>query len=277
MKKEPKTLYLILTIVLISGTLVILPKLSSYFSTVSSSNSNLSYKIELQEEEEITIIPTTSTTPKNHMVTQDSIYSFSQGPKAWKKKRKWSGSWGNLIIDGNAFGNFGCGFCCMANIYSTLSDYECSPIDIYSYTKETSSYMPRPGVGAIGWEAMKYTLETCGFSSTLHQKDTNYEDFQNILQNSYATIVLICSQNDDAYWPNTPGHYVTIWRYEPESDTVFLTDPGDPDHNRSTIDLSLVYNALKTASNYQYLTIDNYNENNNLWKWNQTSEKWIRP
>ena len=274
MKKSTKTFYLILTIVLISGILILLPKISNYFSTVSSSN--LSYKEELPDEEQ-TATSTPSPSPENYMVEQDSSYSFSQGPKAWKKKRKWSGSWGNLIIDGNAFGNFGCGFCCMANIYSTLTDYECSPIDMYSYAKETSSYMPSPGVGAIGWQPMKYTLETCGFSSTLHQKDMSYDTFQENLQKSYATIVLVCSQNDDTYWPNTPGHYVTIWRYEPGSDTVFLTDPGDPDHNRSTIDLSLVYNALKTASNYQYLTIDAYNKEENLWKWNQVSEKWIRP
>lgn len=274
MKKAQKTFYLILSLILILGILIILPQFPNYFSTVSSSN--LSYKEELPVEEE-TVNLTPSPTPKNYMVKQDSIYSFSQGPKAWKKKHKWSGSWGNLIIDGNAFGNFGCGFCCMANIYSTLTDYECSPVDMYSYAKKVSSYMPQPGIGAIGWQPMEHTLETCGFSSTLHQKDAKYENFQMNIQNSYATIVLICSQNDNSYWQNTPGHYVTIWRYNSENDTVFLTDPGDPDHNRNTINLSLVYNALKTASSYQYLTIDAYNEEDNLWKWNQVSEKWIRP
>ena len=179
MKKVTKTFYLILAIVLISGIFIFLPKLSNYFSTVSSSN--LSYKEELPEEEQA-IISTPSPSLEKHLVKQDSIYSFSQGPKAWKKKRKWSGSWGNLIVDGNAFGNFGCGFCCMANIYSTLTDYECSPVDMYSYAKEASNYMPRPGVGAIGWQPMQYTLETCGFSTTLHQKDINYEDFQKQLQ-----------------------------------------------------------------------------------------------
>lgn len=274
MKKTTKKFYLILTFVLILSIFFILPKFSNYFSTVSSSN--LSYKEELPDEVS-TLSPTPSAAPEKYMVKQDSIYSFSQGPKAWKKKRTWSGSWGNLIIDGNAFGNFGCGFCCMANIYSTLSGYECSPVDMYSYAKENSNYMPRPGIGAIGWKPMKSTLETCGFSSTLHQKDDNYDIFQTTIKNAYATIVLVCSQNDNTYWSNTPGHYVTIWRYKPKNDTVFLTDPGDPDHNRSTIDLSLVYRALKTASSYQYLTIDTYNEKENLWKWNQVSEKWVRP
>ena len=201
MKKTKKSFYLILTIVLTSSILIILPKLSNYFTAVSSSN--VSYKQELPEIKK-TAIPTPSPSPENYRIKQDSIYSFSQGPKAWKTKRTWSGSWGNLIIDGNAFGNFGCGFCCMANIYSTISNYKCSPVDMYSYAKDVSNYMPSPGVGAIGWQPMKQTLKTCGFSVTLSQKDLNYEDFQKKLQASHATIVLICSQNDDTYWPNTP-------------------------------------------------------------------------
>lgn len=274
MKNKRMQYLLILTIVFISGILIFPDYISKKITPVS--NSNHSYKQELTKED-MTILSTQTPIPIDYSLDTKSIYSFSQGPKAWKKKKKWSGSWANLIIDGNAFGNFGCGFCCMANIYSTLSDYECSPVDIYSYAKEVSAYVPRRGVGAIGWVPMKTTMEDCGISSTLHKKDADYRDFQTQLQNSFAAIVLISSQNDNTYWPNTSGHYVTIWCYDSEDDTVFLTDPGDPKKNRSTISLSLVYDALKTASSYQYLTIDNYDEEQNHWKWNKISEKWIAP
>ena len=65
--------------------------------------------------------------------TQDpekGVYSFLQGPKSWKEGREWSGKWGKEYYDGGSFGAFGCGFCCMANMYSTLTEYKLSLIHI---------------------------------------------------------------------------------------------------------------------------------------------------
>lgn len=208
---------------------------------------------------------------------EETIYSFFQGPKAWKARRTWSGSWADMIFKGNPFGNFGCGLCCMANIYCTLSDYVCSPIDMYHFAKKNSSYAPSYGYGAISWPAMASTLEVCGIESQLHRKPDDYTIFQDDIAHSYATIVLISSQNSDVYWQNTGGHYVTIWNYNKEDDTIFLTDSGSPEHNRSRIDLKIIYDSLKTSSNFQYLTTNSYDKENNQWKQNQISEEWVAP
>ena len=58
---------------------------------------------------------------------ESDVYSFLQGPKSWGEGRAWSGEWSNQYVRGNYFGNFGCGLCCMANIYSTFSGHTCSP------------------------------------------------------------------------------------------------------------------------------------------------------
>lgn len=225
-----------------------------------------------------TTAPTTVPTPTVFQTEKtDTIYSFSQGPKSWKKKKNWSGSWCNLILDGNIFGSFGCGFCCMANIYSTLSDYECSPVDIYKCAKKVSSYHPSPGIGAIDWDGLEETLNYCGFTTSLHTKTLDYSDFQNDIKQSSATILLVSSQYDDSFWKNTPGHYVTIWNYNSDKDTVFLSDSGDPKRNRKTISLKTAYDALKMISSSQYLTVTSYEEENNNWKWNQISEEWVAP
>ena len=56
-----------------------------------------------------TTAPITVPTPTVFQTEKtDTIYSFSQGPKSWKKKKHWSGSWCNLILDGNIFGSFVC-------------------------------------------------------------------------------------------------------------------------------------------------------------------------
>lgn len=229
-------------------------------------------------------VSTIQTTPvpteeviQDYSFPEESIYSFFQGPKTWKARRIWSGSWANMIFEGNSFGNFGCGLCCMANIYSTLSDYECSPVDIYNFAIENSSYAPSYGYGAISWPAMASTLEVCGIESQLYRKPNDYSLFQEHIANSYATIVLISSNNSDVYWKNTGGHYVTIWNYDKKEDTIFLTDSGNPEHNRSRIDLKIIYDSLKTSSTFQYLTANNYTEEENQWQWNQISEEWVAP
>ena len=46
------------------------------------------------------------------------------------------------------FGNFGCGLCCMANIYCTLTEHTCSPWDMYEYARQVSGYAPSRKIGA---------------------------------------------------------------------------------------------------------------------------------
>ena len=208
---------------------------------------------------------------------EEEIYTFLQGPKSWKSKRPWSGSWANEELADSTFGAFGCGMCCMANIYGTFSSYDCSPLDMYYYAQEVSSYSPGGGYGAIDWPEMADTLEKCGFSCSLGKKAKSYEKFQELVKNSCTAIMLVSSYNDDTYWQNTEGHYVTIWLYDEETDEVFLGDSGDPDHNRSWIPLRYVYDALKTSGSYQYLLVESYDEDANVWKHNGINDKWTVP
>ena len=69
---------------------------------------------------------------------EQGVYTFLQGPKSWTEGRAWSGEWSNQYVRGNYFGNFGCGLCCMANIYCTLTEYTCSPWDMYEYARQVS-------------------------------------------------------------------------------------------------------------------------------------------
>ena len=205
---------------------------------------------------------------------EDGIYSFLQGPKSWKEKREWSGKWGKTFYDGKSFGAFGCGFCCMANIYSSLTEYQCLPTDIYKYAKKVTYY---PGGGAIPWEQMKATLSKLGFSTNLHRKPSSYEKFCHQIAQADATLVLVSSSNDDSYWKNTPGHYVTLFLYDSKDETVFLADSGDPDHNRQRVSCKTIYRALKTSSDYHYLTVEDYDKENDQWRHKSANGDWVRP
>ncbi len=209
--------------------------------------------------------------------SDEEVYTFSQGPVAWETRRIWSGKWGDMTVDGNRFGAFGCGFCCMANIYCTLTEYQASPIDVYQYAKQTTNYAPSIGSAAIAWKYMKQVLKNMGMETELKNKTLEIKDFQNDVEQSKAMIVLVNSNEDDSFWKDTPGHYVTIWRYNSDTGTVLVGDSGDPDRNRQRIDLETVYKAMKTSSEYQYLMINKYQEENNIWQWNQITEKWISP
>ena len=112
-------------------------------------------------------------------LTDTDIYSFLQGPAAWENRTDWGGSWCNMILADQYFGAFGCGLCDLANIYSTLTPYECSPIDMYYYAQEASGYTPVSGLGAIDWPELQDTLQSVGINCELRTKDDNYEDFQN--------------------------------------------------------------------------------------------------
>lgn len=214
------------------------------------------------------------TAPQPTTNPEDGVYSFLQGPKSWKEQRAWSGKWGKEYHDGSSFGAFGCGFCCMANIYSTLTEYKCSPLDIYEHSKKVTFY---GGGGAISWQLMRTTMAEIGFRVKLGEKPASFLDFQEEMKQTEAMLVLVSSYNDDSYWKNTPGHYVTLFMYDEESEDVFLTDSGDPEHNRSRVPLKTIYKALKTSSEFQYMSVVSYDESEDNWKHKTIKGTWVEP
>lgn len=209
-------------------------------------------------------------------IQAENIYSFLQGPASWSAGVAWSGEWCRFEVDGNSFGGFGCGLCCMANVYDTLSPYEVSPWDMYENAKIASGYTPGGGYGAIDWEEMRCALEVCGISGELHKKPETFEEFREQIRGVKSAIVLVCSANDNTFWQTTQGHYVNIWLYQ-EDDTVFLAEPGNREKNRSRIPLRYVYDALKTGSKFQYLLVKDYVQENNMWRADGIDEDWCRP
>lgn len=210
-------------------------------------------------------------------IDENEVYTFLQGPRSWSEGIPWSGEWCLFGVKGNSFGNFGCGLCCMANIYDTLSPYEVSPWDMCEYAMEVSGYAPRKKSGAIDWGNTKEVLKKCGVSCDVYYKPESYELFQQQIANAKSAVVLISSNNDDTFWKDTPGHYVNIWLYRAEDDTVFLAEPGSPTNNRTRIPLRYVYDALKTTSKFQYLLVEQYQEQENQWKKSGIDENWNRP
>lgn len=210
---------------------------------------------------------------------EKSIYSFLQGPVAWQKRYNWSGNWGELYTEEGAFfGGFGCGLCCIANIYDTLSPYEASPLEVYNYAKDNSSYYPTSENSAISWEAMLSTLKHLGMDAELDRKPQNYETFQDEMLNSETAIILVLSNDVESYWGETPGHYVNIWRYNQNDESVFVANPGANSKNRKNITLKECYDYLKEASNYQVLYVRGYDEAADEWKHPEAVEgEWIRP
>ncbi|MCM1225440.1 MAG: hypothetical protein NC548_64445 [Lachnospiraceae bacterium] len=214
------------------------------------------------------------TAPEPTENPEDNVYSFLQGPKSWKERRPWSGKWGKEYHDGSSFGAFGCGFCCMANIYSTTTEYKCSPLDIYEYSKKKTLY---GGGGAISWQLMRKTMTDIGFSVELGEKPSTYAQFRETASQSQALLVLVSSYDDDSYWKNTPGHYVTLFLYDDGVQDAFLTDSGDPKHNRQRIPLKTIYKALKTSSDFQYMSVLSYDEKQDNWKHKEINGTWVRP
>lgn len=194
---------------------------------------------------------------------EEHIATFLQGPKSWKQRLDWSGEWGDAYYDGGKFGGFGCGLCCMANLYTSLTPYQCSPLDMYRYAKKTSGY---GGGGAIDWGYIKETLRFAGFTSDVGKKPPSYEEFQKKTKENLALLVVVSSQNSTCYWQDTPGHYVTLFLYDEEKDSIFLADSGNPNHNRHWVALKKIYRSLKTANRWQFLEISAYNEKADKWK-----------
>ena len=171
-----------------------------------------------------------------------SVYTFLQGPRAYREGIPWSGSWCERIVGYNSFGGFGCGLCCMANIYCTMSGYECSPWDMYNFAISKSFYYPSKESGAIGWTDMRMALSAAGIFCDLYRKPETYEEFKEQMKQAKSAVVLVSSANDDTFWKDTPGHYV--------------------------------YDALKTVSQYQYLAVTKYSEGANVWKWDKIDDVW---
>ena len=231
----------------------------------------------LRETEAETEMTAQTETEDPALAREHAVYTFCQGPVAWSTHAPYSGEWCDYELDGGLFSVFGCGLCAMANISSTFTPYECSPLDMYWFARKVSDYSPGGGAGAIDWPFMEVSLEKAGFGVSLREKDKDYRAFQNTVAHCPACIALISSTDDDTYWQDTPGHYVTIWLYNYETDEVFLGDSGNPDHNRSWIPLRYIYDALAHDSSYQYLTIDYYDDNLNGWQYSGIVEDWTAP
>ncbi len=206
-----------------------------------------------------------------------SIYTFSQGPVAWESKTPYSGEWCEFEMEGGRFSVFGCGLCALANIYSSLTPYECSPVDMYYYAMKASDYSPSWGYGAIDWPFMGQTLRSLGFKVSFHKKNRSYEAFRAAYRSGLTAIVLVCSDDDDTYWQDTPGHYVNPWLYDEKTDQIFLGDSGSPKHNRHWVPLRYLYDALAHDSSYQYMLVHSYDESKNTWKYSGITEKFTKP
>ncbi len=200
--------------------------------------------------------------------------TYLEGAGGWGRKQEWAGFWGKQYYDGRSFGGFGCGLCVMANFYSSFTPYQCSPVDIYEYAKQVTSY---EGGCAIDWPQISATLENLGFTVDTSRKPKKYSVFRDDIRNCMGAMVVISSAYDDSYWRDTPGHYVTILGYNETEDTVFLGDSGDLDHNRSWIPLKTVYKAIKKSNPLHYLRVLSYDETQDTWKHTTISGKWCKP
>lgn len=260
MKKRAYDRKQIAVIVFLSAVMLMIAVFLNQMHRKKGTKESVSTQVSISAVEKIaTPQPTVSPTPD----PTKKIATYLQGPKSWKERRAWSGKWGREYYDGGKFGGFGCGLCCMANIYCSLTEYRCSPVDMYEYAKKESMY---GGGGAIDWGFMKQTLMSLGFTCKVGRKPSDYATFQKLVKKSEACIVVVSSNNSTCYWENTPGHYVTLFLYNEKSDKVFLADSGDPNHNRHWVPLKKIYRSLKTANNRQYLSVTGYDKSKDKWK-----------
>lgn len=207
--------------------------------------------------------PTPVPTPSITSDKTDRIATYFQGSASWKSGLTWSGEWGRKKYKKKKFGAFGCGLCCMANIYSSLSPYRCSPIDMYEYARKESDY---EGAGAIEWWNMSTVLSRAGFTCEMGKKPKEYEEFQKIVKKSKAMVLLVSNHNKKSMWEDTTGHYVTIFLYDKATDKVFLADSGSYERNRQWVPLKKIYQSLKTKSDRQYLAVTAYQKGNDTWR-----------
>lgn len=188
-------------------------------------------------------------------LTEDDIYSYLQGIKSFEKGNEWAGSWCYEEAGGQQFSQFGCGVCCLSNMYSTLYREDCPPDIMYQWAQQYSNYTPDAGVGALSWDQLVCVCNSLDIPCELSEKPADYAEFQQMAASNQTLLVLVSSNNDDTIWQNVPGHYVNLWLYDAETDTVFLTDSKGPKNNRCRVPLSDVYAALKTSSSFQVLKV----------------------
>ena len=182
------------------------------------------------------------------------IYSFVQCPFDFYPDPRCTGDWVNITAGGQEFMYFGCGTCCLSNIWSTLTGEVITPDVMFERAKEKTDYNPDSGIGAISWRQLKQVLSESGLNVETKRKPSDYELFKKDAAEASTLLVLVCKDNDDKLWFYTNGHYVTIWEYDPETETVFVADPSGM-FNRMRVDLIDIYNALKTSSDAQYMMI----------------------
>ena len=210
--------------------------------------------------------------PREESETEKNIYSYVQIPQeyyensVWTSRKKcnkgWTGDWAHIEAGGQEFTYFGCGICCISNTVSTLTEFEVDPDEMYYETKDNTGYYPESGLGAVSWGEMKTMCELYGLDAKLRQKPEDYEQFRDDAAASDTAIVVVCQNNDKRLWWYTHGHYVNVWDYDPETDSVFVTDPS-MHYNRQRVQLRDIYNALKTANPAQYMCV-NKSENAGL-------------
>lgn len=234
-------------------------------------------KPETQAESETETETEAAAEPAFPDLQEEDIYTFMQGPKAWSTKVDWGGSWCDVELYDQNFSVFGCGLCCLANIYSTLTDCDCSPLDMFYYAREASAYKPVSYFGSIDWPEMKQTLATVGITAKLRKKDKTYEKFQETLKSGITATVLVASRYDSTYWKDVEGHYVNIWLYDESDDTVFLADSGNPDHNRQRVPLRYLYDAMKLSGTYQYMLVTGVDKDGNTWGHDGVEIRWNVP
>ena len=199
--------------------------------------------------------------PYEEKEEEKAIYSYTQFYEeayqmtTWVNKRVsaagWNGDWAKIQAAGREFMMFGCGVCCLSNSVSTLTDLVVDPEEMYYALKDQTNYYPESGVGAVSWENLKSMCGYYGLNMDLRRKPSDYESFVKEMQAAPTAIVLVDGNNDKRLWWYTDGHYVNIWKYDPVTGTVFVTDPSTH-FNRQRVKLKDIYNALKTASSYQY-------------------------
>lgn len=217
--------------------------------------------------------PTPVPTPSVAKDKTDRIASFFQGDISYQSKLTWSGNWGKKKFKKKTFGSFGCGLCCLANVYSSLTPYRCSPMDMYEYAVEETAYK---GAGAIEWWNMGTVLTKTGFTYIRGKKPKEYEDFQKMVRKSKAVIVLV-SKGKKSYWEGTAGHYVTLFLYDKKTDQVFLADSGSYKRNRHWVPLKKVYDSLKRTKDSQYLSVLSYKKKQDTWRNVEFTGKCILP
>ena len=122
---------------------------------------------------------------------EEDVYTFLQGHRAWESNATWSGEWCMKYAKGQYFSGFGCGFCCVANVYSTLSPYTCSPLDVYDYAYKETGYTPSKTNSALDWGNMKVILKDLGMSCDVYYKDNSYEAFRDQIRSAKMAITLV--------------------------------------------------------------------------------------